>query len=104
MLNSTLYAELMNKTGKAFLIEACHWGICTDDDSSSCPTPTRDWCPFNFFRTSGDVRETWNSWVRNLLTAVRFLDETDPLSGPNCWAYPDMLQVCHPSSVGDHPK
>lgn len=49
-LNSTLYAELMNATGKSFLIEQCHWGICTDDDTSSCPTPSRDWCPFNFFR------------------------------------------------------
>ena len=49
-LNSTLYAELMNATGKSFLIEQCHWGICTNDDTSSCPTPSRDWCPFNFFR------------------------------------------------------
>jgi alpha-galactosidase len=92
-LNSTLYAELMNATGKSFLIEQCHWGICTDDDTSSCPTPSRDWCPFNFFRTSGDVRETWNSWARNLMTTLPFLDESDPLSGPSCWAYPDMLQV-----------
>jgi hypothetical protein len=94
MLNSTLYAELMNATGKAFLIENCHWGICTADDASSCPTsPSREWAPFNFFRTSGDVRETWNSVVRNLLTAMRFLDERAPLSGPHAWAYPDLLQV-----------
>ena len=67
-LNSTLYASLMRATGKSFLIEnwcvlpllfllpafphahPCvhsHWGICTDDDTSSCPTPSRDWCPFN---------------------------------------------------------
>lgn len=55
-LNSTLYAELMNATGKAFLIEQCHWGICTDDDTSSCPTPSRDWCPFNFFRCVFQLR------------------------------------------------
>jgi alpha-galactosidase len=70
-------------------VENCHWGVCTDDDTSSCPTAGREWCPFNFFRTSGDVRETWNSWVRNLLTAVRFLDKDQPLSGPHCWAYPE---------------
>lgn len=93
MMNSTLYAELMNATGKSFLIENCHWGECTDDDTSSCPTPNRDWCPMNFFRTSGDVRESWNAWIRNLLTTVPFLDKDVPISGPSCWAYPDMLQV-----------
>lgn len=87
MLNSTLYAELMNATGKAFLIENCHWGMCDDGDDSSCPSaaPTRAWAPFNFFRTSGDVRETWNSVVRNALTATRFLDAESPLSGPHAW-------------------
>ncbi len=44
MKNSTLVASLMNATGKSFLIENCHWGICTDSDDSSCPTPNRDWC------------------------------------------------------------
>ena len=93
MRNMTEYARLMNATGKSFLIENCHWGVCTDDDTSSCPTRGRDWCPFNFFRTSGDIRGTWNSFVRNLLTTVPFLDKDEPLSGPHCWAYPDMLQV-----------
>merc|ERR1719498_131136 len=87
----------MNATGKSFLIENCHWGICdtsfNQKDNSGCPTPSRDWCPFNFFRTSGDIRETWNSWTRNLFTATRFLDADAPMSGPHCWAYPDMLQV-----------
>jgi alpha-galactosidase len=43
--NMTLYATLMNNTGKTFETENCHWGICSDDDGSSCPT--KDWCPFN---------------------------------------------------------
>ena len=51
--NMTLYAELMRETGKAFTIENCHWGRCTDSDDSSCPT--LDWCPFNSYRTSGDI-------------------------------------------------
>ena len=42
--NMTLYAELMNATGKAYLIENCHWGKCSAGDDSSCPTA--DWCPF----------------------------------------------------------
>ncbi len=44
MCNMTMYADLMNKTGKAFEIENCHWGFCTVDDASACPT--KDWCPF----------------------------------------------------------
>ena len=40
----TLYAQLMNATGKAYLIENCHWGKCSAGDDSSCPTA--DWCPF----------------------------------------------------------
>ena len=68
MCNMTEYAALMHNTGKAFEIEVlvwasqwpsltaalqnCHWGDCTEDDASSCPT--LDWCPFNWYRTSGD--------------------------------------------------
>ena len=43
--NMTLYAQLMQKTGNAYMIENCHWGRCTGSDDSSCPTV--DWCPFN---------------------------------------------------------
>ena len=38
LCNLTMYADLMHQTGKAFAIENCHWGFCTDDDASSCPT------------------------------------------------------------------
>jgi hypothetical protein len=44
--NMTRYAELMNATGRTFLIENCHWGRCTSSDDSSCPDTT--WCPFNW--------------------------------------------------------
>lgn len=47
----TLYAELMQSTGKSYMIENCHWGQCWDidgdPDANSCPTT--DWCPFNMF-------------------------------------------------------
>jgi len=48
MCNLTRYAELMNATGKSYETENCHWGDCTANDASSCPT--KDWCPFNFYR------------------------------------------------------
>ena len=64
MCNLTYYAELMAATGKAFEIENCHWGDCTQDDASSCPTT--DWCPFNFYRTSGDSNNAMGTWYNNL--------------------------------------
>lgn len=90
-LNETLYADLMRKSGRNYSIENCHWGICTDSDDSSCPT--QDWCPFNWYRTSGDVNSSPQSWLINLQTAIKFLDYEAPLSQPGCWAYPDMLEV-----------
>jgi len=89
--NSTEYAFLMNKTGKAYEIENCHWGDCTEDDASSCPTV--DWCPFNWYRTSGDSNNGLSTWYDNLQTTIRFQSWDAPVSQPGCWAYPDMLQV-----------
>lgn len=89
--NLTLYAELMKETGKSYLIENCHWGRCTSEDDSSCPTA--DWCPFNWYRTSGDINSGTTSWLENLQTTTRFQDFDAPLSRPGCWAYPDMLEV-----------
>ena len=89
--NMTLYAELMAKSGKSYTIENCHWGRCTDSDDSSCPTET--WCPFNWYRTSGDINAGTASWLTNLQTTRRFQDPAKPLSQPGCWAYPDMLEV-----------
>jgi hypothetical protein len=89
--NMTLYASLMQATGKSFMIENCHWGRCSPGDESSCPT--RDWCPFNWFRTSGDINSSPMSWLGNLQTTLPFQDAKAPLSQPGCWAYPDMLEV-----------
>lgn len=90
--NQTLYAQLMKESGRNYTIENCHWGRCTDSDDSSCPT--LDWCPFNWYRTSGDIN-SYNpmSWLDNLQTTIRFQDYKAPLSRPGCWAYPDMLEV-----------
>merc|ERR1711865_251027 len=89
--NQTLYAQLMKESGRNYTIENCHWGDCTDSDDSSCPT--QDWCPFNWFRTSGDINSSPQSWLANLQTTIKFQDFEAPLSQPGCWAYPDMLEV-----------
>jgi len=78
------WANLLNATGRPVLIENCHWGG---------DLPTLTWCPFNFFRTSGDISASWNSFFSNLQTTIKFQDYNNPLSRPGCWAYPDMLEV-----------
>ena len=95
--NMTRYAELMAATGRSYEIENCHWGHCGADawfhnpDGSSCPTAS--WCPFNHYRTSGDINAGRTSWLANLQTTTRFQDPQAPLSVPGCWAYPDMMEV-----------
>jgi alpha-galactosidase len=89
--NMTLYAQLMKETGQNYTIENCHWGSCTDSDDSSCPT--QEWCPMNWFRTSGDINSSPQSWLANLQTTIKFQDLDAPLAQPGCWAYPDMLEV-----------
>eukprot|EP00435_Cladocopium_sp_Y103_P012518 s197_g3.t1 len=87
------WADLFNKTGRAIMIENCHWGGTV---------PNATWCPWNFFRTSGDVRASYGSIVGNLLTTVEWAQKN--LSKPGCWAYPDMLEVgCQhgPGGAGD---
>lgn len=95
--NMTRYAALMEKTGKTYMVENCHWGSCGHDawyknpDGSSCPTEA--WCPFNIFRTSGDINSKLDSWFANLQTTIKFQNRSSPLSVPGCWAYPDMMEV-----------
>ena len=72
----TLYARLFNQTGKAILIENCHWGGTV---------PNATWCPWNYFRTSGDVRAKYDSIVGNLQTTIQWAKTG--LSAPGCWGY-----------------
>ena len=53
--------------------------------------PNATWCPWNMYRTSGDVRARYSSVVGNLKTTAFYA--TNTLSYPGCWAYPDMLEV-----------
>jgi alpha-galactosidase len=82
--------------GKPVMVENCHWG-------SRVPfEPNATWCPWNFYRTSGDVRAKYSSVVGNLNTVTKFSSRN--LSYPGCWAYPDMLEVgCQhgPGGAGD---
>ena len=54
--NMSLYAALMNATGKTYTIENCHQGQNFPDGGNPYFTEAsgdKEWCPFNLFRTSG---------------------------------------------------
>ena len=85
--NVAYWATLLNQSGRPVMIENCHNG-------PNVPAP--GWCPFNFFRSSGDIRATYGSVVSNLQTTIQWADVTGPNKN-DCgvvWAYPDMLEVC----------
>lgn len=69
------------------MVENCHWGHTIPDPSK----PPEEGCPWNFYRTSGDVRASYASIQHNLATTVPLAAKN--LSYPGCWGYPDMLQV-----------
>ncbi len=77
--NLDLWSSLIAQHGKAIEIENCHWGDTI---------PNATWCPWNFYRTSGDVRANFGSIMGNLATVPPLAAKN--LSTPGCWAYPDM--------------
>jgi len=90
----TQFADLFNASGKSILIENCHWGGTV---------PNATWCPWNYFRSSGDITASYASMVGNLQTTIQWAKSG--LSQPGCWAYPDMLEVgvapgVHPGEPG----
>lgn len=64
---------------------SCHWG----SKYPFKPDPTKppaEGCPWNFYRSSGDVRASYASIQHNLATTVPLAKSN--LSYPGCWAYP----------------
>ena len=75
------YARLIAATGRSLMVERADQGR---------GTPTNlTWCPYSMFRSSGDIRASWGSIWHNLHTVLKYTN----ISRPDCWAYPDMLQV-----------
>jgi len=119
--NMTLYAQLFNQTGRPIVIENCHQGQNFPDGGDPGQMGP-GWCPYNLFRTSGDIINVWDRVIENLMSVTQFLtpkprlpgaspvsrpaeppiyfpptpptkNRTSPASRPGCWAYPDMLEV-----------
>jgi len=78
------------QSGKDIMVENCHWGSKYPFKPDRTK-PAAEGCPWNFYRTSGDVRASYASIMHNLGTVTPLAAQN--LSYPGCWAYPDMLQV-----------
>lgn len=74
--------DLFAASGKDIMVENCHWG-------GTLPNAT--WCPWTYYRSSGDINPSFNSIIGNLHTV--FPLATKNLSTPQCWAYPDMSEI-----------
>ena len=59
------------------MIENCHWGDTI---------PNATWCPWTYYRSSGDINSSWGSIINNLNTVFPLAAKN--LSTPQCWAYP----------------
>lgn len=115
--NLSRWADLLNATGKPILIENCDQGMtvpCGNDPNKagacgqrippgtpfgapvengcSGTTPVSN-CPYNLYRTSGDVAPNWLTARGNVLTTIKFAQGPIPRSRPGAWAYPDTAEV-----------
>jgi len=90
------WSDLLNKTGKAMMIENCH-------DNTTFPywndKQKHDFvvCPMHYWRVSTDIQPDWTRIIGNLQECIPFQDLQYPITHPGCWNYPDMLEVgVHP--------
>ena len=92
--NMTLYGALFNASGRAVQVENCHQGQNFTDGGNPGQMGA-GWCPYNTYRTSGDIVNLWDRVVSNLLTVVPQLNDSaaTTTTRPGCWAYADMLEV-----------
>jgi len=91
--NMTRWAEIMQESGRPILTENCHNSDKQDPCSEAKAHPASGVCPYNFWRTSGDIGHKWDKVWKNLQTTIPWQDPVAPLSRPGRWAYPDMLEV-----------
>lgn len=58
--NTSLWASLLNATGRPVLVENCH-------NSNPTHPVTVELEPYNWFRSSNDINRSWNSIISNLV-------------------------------------
>lgn len=125
--NLSVWAQLLNQSGRPVLIEDCHWGgdgpgMWGDGgtlNSGANQVPEASWQPSNFFRVSGDIGASWGSWFQNLQAVVRWQPwrtwrqaeddsyrswfQANVRTGPGRWAYPGEHYMLNQPSLSPTP-
>ena len=63
--NMTRWAALFAATGKSFVLENCHNSDMQDPCPAAMACPATAVCPYNLWRTSGDIGPSWGSIFNN---------------------------------------
>ena len=64
--------RMLTEKKSDMVIENCHWG---------CTVPTEDYCPWDMYRTSVDIRANYASMVRNLQAYLPHADRNNSRPG-----------------------
>jgi len=82
------WADLLNSTGRPILLSNCHNGCMNNGSASFQWAP---WCAakLNMWRTSGDIKPTFVSMLKNLDT----LRGMGVHGAPGGWSDPDLLEI-----------
>jgi len=86
-----MMVDNINKSGRPLLIENSNQGHA--GNPRGLPTDPKAECPGNFFRTGGDIGPNFDGVISRLQNTIPFQNVDHPISRPDCWAYPDMLEV-----------
>lgn len=73
--------DALNATGRSILFSMCEWGV--QDPATWAPVVGNSW------RTTGDIRDGWDSVLSNLDQNNRWAD----FAAPGGWNDPDMLEI-----------
>mmetsp|Transcript_27285 Transcript_27285/g.59257 ORF Transcript_27285/g.59257 Transcript_27285/m.59257 type:complete len:281 (+) Transcript_27285:1-843(+) len=85
-----VWSKSLKATGRPILLENCG----DNHETWSPPLPEElKVCDFHMYRVSADIAPQFYSTMYNLQFTIPFQALDQPMSRPNCWAYPDMLQV-----------
>lgn len=87
--NISLWYELTHTLGNGATLENCHNGGRTYTDYPwGKDYADAEGCPFHVYRSSPDITFEYGSVLANLQSVFKYAAAN--LTGPGCWAYPDM--------------
>ena len=88
--------KAINASGRAMLIENSNQGVggpapAKPHNGRDNPKDAEAPCPFNLFRTGGDIIPDFGTVIAKLQRTIPYLGNKSfaPISRPGCWAYPD---------------